>query len=52
MNVIFFLSNSVQACMTSSLYRAYTPPSTPYSLFIKNRVISLQSNFVSAQTAQ
>jgi len=39
------MSNSVQAHMTPSLYLVYL-------LFIKNRMILEQSNFVSAQTAQ
>jgi len=33
------MNNSVQACMTPSLYQAYMTPSTPYLLFIKNRMI-------------
>jgi len=32
------MSNSVQAYMTP-LYQAYMTPSTPYLLFIKNRMI-------------
>jgi len=34
----FFTSNSVQACVTPSLYQAYMTLSRPYLLFIKNRI--------------
>ena len=33
------MSNSVQACVTPLLYQAYMTLSTPYLLFIKNRMI-------------
>jgi len=36
---VFFMNNSVQAYMTPTLCQAYITPSTPYLLFIKNRII-------------